>query len=98
MSLGNCVVKAGHVMAAIDCQESRVMSGLKSEFQPNENLLLVGSQQPQDLFVETVRPCAYGKAHHTLMLESTVVEVTEMRNRRVGVGERLEVGNELGCP
>ena len=70
------------------------MDGLQAQFQAHISAPGIALDQVKDRIGHTIRPGADGQADDQRMVQGLVVKLPQLRHRRVGIGGRLEVGQE----
>ena len=86
--------EAGRVVAATDAVEGAVAGGLQTDLEPDQPLPGELLQQVQHRLADAVRPGPDREPHDAVDLQRLPVDGPQAIDRRVGVRERLEVGDE----
>ena len=73
----DCAIKTGHVVPPVDASQRVIVGGLESQFQPHEETILIGAQEPQDFRADAVRSRPHGKPDDTRVVQSLIVNVLE---------------------
>jgi hypothetical protein len=89
--------KTGHIVPPVNPAEGFIVGRLETVFNPNQVVLLIGTQEIQGIHIHTIRPRADGQTHHTFVCQGLVVKGLEPREGRIGIGKGLKIGNEAPC-
>ncbi len=74
------------------------VKGLETVFDPDQMGFLERTEQVEDIRTCAVRTGPNGQARYSLILQGFPVQPIENRQRRVGIGKRLKIGDEFFCP
>ncbi|OPY79165.1 MAG: hypothetical protein A4E70_02231 [Syntrophus sp. PtaU1.Bin005] len=92
------IKKFSRRMAPVDPQQRWVGNRLQSVFQPDMSIPGVALQEIQDIVGYTVGAGSHRKADNVFLGQGLVIEALQAVAGGVGIGEGLEIGDELFCP